>query len=64
MWRRCLILVFVALAMSMVARANTIHQDPLRKRGKEKESITFKDSQGTIEKVIELLQSAINKNPN
>ena len=38
-----------------------IHQDPLRKRGKEKESITFKDSQGTIEKVIELLQSAINK---
>ena len=41
-----------------------IHQDPLRKRGKERESITFKDSQGTIEKVIELLQSAINKNPN
>ena len=38
-----------------------IHQDPLRKRGKEKESITFKDSQGTIEKVIELIQSAINK---
>lgn len=38
-----------------------IHQDPLRKGGKDKESISFKDSQGTIEKLIELLQSAINK---
>ncbi len=38
-----------------------IHQDPLRKRGKDKETITFKDSRGIIEKVIELLQSAINK---
>lgn len=41
-----------------------IHQDPLRKRGKDKEPISLKESQGTIEKVIELLQSAINKNPN
>lgn len=31
MWRKCLILVFVALAISMVARANTIHQDTLRR---------------------------------
>lgn len=41
-----------------------IHQDPLRKRGKEKEPISLKGSQGTIEKAIELLQSAINKIPN
>ena len=38
-----------------------IHQDPLRKRGKDKEPLSIKDSQGIIEKVIELLQSAINK---
>ena len=39
-----------------------IHQDPLRKRGKDKEDFTFnKDSVGLIEKVITLLQSAINK---
>lgn len=39
-----------------------IHQDPLRKRGKDKEDFTLnKDSAGLIEKVITLLQSAINK---
>lgn len=39
-----------------------IHQDPLRKRGKEKDEFTLsKDSTGLIEKVIALLQSAINK---
>ena len=39
-----------------------IHQDPLRKRGKNKEDFTLnKDSAGLIEKVITLLQSAINK---
>ena len=39
-----------------------IHQDPLRKRGKDKEDFTLnKDSVGLIEKVITLLQSAINK---
>lgn len=39
-----------------------IHQDPLRKRGKDKENFTLnKDSAGLIEKVITLLQSAINK---
>ena len=39
-----------------------IHQDPLRKRGKDKEEFTLnKDSAGLIEKVITLLQSAINK---
>ena len=32
MWRKCLILVFVALAISMVARANTIYQDTLRRK--------------------------------
>lgn len=39
-----------------------IHQDPLRKRGKDKEDFTLnKDSAGLIEKVIALLQTAINK---
>ena len=39
-----------------------IHQDPLRKRGKGKDEFTLsKDSAGLIEKVITLLQSAINK---
>lgn len=39
-----------------------IHQDPLRKRGKDKEDFTLnKDSTGLIEKVITLLQSAMNK---
>ena len=39
-----------------------IHQDPLRKRGKDKEDFTLnKDSTVLIEKVITLLQSAINK---
>ena len=39
-----------------------IHQDPLRKRGKDKEDFTLnKDSAGLIEKVITLLQSAMNK---
>ncbi len=38
-----------------------IHQDPLRKRGKDSIPVSLKDSQGIIEKVIELLQSAINK---
>lgn len=39
-----------------------IHQDPLRKRGKDKEDFTLnKDSAGLIENVITLLQSAINK---
>ncbi len=39
-----------------------IHQDPLRKRGKDKDDFVLnKDSTGLIEKVITLLQSAINK---
>lgn len=39
-----------------------IHQDPLRKRGRDKDEFTLsKDSTGLIEKVIALLQSAINK---
>lgn len=39
-----------------------IHQDPLRKRGKDKDDFTLsKDSTGLIEKVIALLQTAINK---
>lgn len=38
-----------------------IHQDPLRKRSDDKKSISLKDSQEIIEKVIELLQSAIKK---
>ena len=39
-----------------------IHQDPLRKRVKDKEDFTLnKDSAGLIEKVIALLQTAINK---
>jgi ATP-dependent exoDNAse (exonuclease V) beta subunit len=35
-----------------------IHQDPLRKRGKDKEPLSLKDSQGIIEKIVEI---AINK---
>lgn len=35
-----------------------IHQDPLRKRGKDKEPLSLKDSQGIIEKIVEV---AINK---
>jgi hypothetical protein len=39
-----------------------IHQDPLRKRGKNKENFTLnKDTTGLIEKIIALLQSTINK---
>ena len=39
-----------------------IHQDPLRKRGKDKEDFTLnKESAGLVEKIIVLLQSAINK---
>ena len=39
-----------------------IHQDPLRKRGKCSDEFTInKESSGIIEKVITLLQSAINK---
>lgn len=38
-----------------------IHQDPLRKRGKDKETIPLKESKIAIEKVIELLQSTIKK---
>lgn len=38
-----------------------IHQDPLRKRVQDKEVVSLKDSKGLIEKVIELLQTAINK---
>lgn len=39
-----------------------IHQDPLRKRGKCSDEFTInKESSGIIEKVIALLQSAINK---
>lgn len=38
-----------------------IHQDPLRKRVQGKEVVSLKDSKGLIEKVIELLQTAINK---
>lgn len=39
-----------------------IHQDPLRKRGKDKDDfILSKDSTELIEKVIALLQTAINK---
>jgi len=33
-----------------------IHQDPLRKRGKEKDEVTMKDTTGILEKVIELLK--------
>lgn len=39
-----------------------IHQDPLRKRGKSSDEFKInKESSGIIEKVIDLLQSAINK---
>lgn len=38
-----------------------IHQDPLRKRVQDKEVVSLKDSKGLIEKIIELLQTAINK---
>ena len=39
-----------------------IHQDPLRKRGKSADEFKInKESSGIIEKVIDLLQSAINK---
>lgn len=36
-----------------------IHQDPLRKRGKEKEEESCKDSTGLLGKVIDLAQTAI-----
>lgn len=38
-----------------------IHQDPLRKRSDDKKSISLKDSQEIIEKIIELLQSVVKK---
>ena len=34
-----------------------IHQDPLRKRGKEKDETSIKDSTGIIEKIIELIKA-------
>jgi len=37
-----------------------IHQDPLRKRGKDKDEVSIKDSTGLVEKIIELL-NAVNK---
>ena len=39
-----------------------IHQDPLRKRGKEKEAESYKDSTGLMGKVIDLAQSVIKQN--
>ncbi|MDR0810890.1 MAG: hypothetical protein LBN23_01235 [Paludibacter sp.] len=36
-----------------------IHQDPLRKRGKEKDEVTLKDTTGLIEKVFEGLKGVI-----
>ncbi|MEG0725835.1 MAG: hypothetical protein RR485_07325, partial [Mucinivorans sp.] len=32
-----------------------IHQDPLRKRDKEKDDVSLKDSKGMIQKIIELI---------
>jgi len=34
-----------------------IHQDPLRKRGKDKDEASIKDSTGIIEKIIELIKA-------
>lgn len=39
-----------------------IHQDPLRKRGKEKEAESYKDSTGLMGKVIDLAQAVIKQN--
>ena len=39
-----------------------IHQDPLRKRGKEKEDESYKDSTGLMGKVIDLAQTVIKQN--
>lgn len=39
-----------------------IHQDPLRKRGKEKEEESYKDSTGLMGKVIDLAQTVIKQN--
>lgn len=39
-----------------------IHQDPLRKRGKEKEDDSYKDSAGILGKVIDLAQAVIKQN--
>lgn len=36
-----------------------IHHDPLRKRGKEKEDDSYKDSAGILGKVIDLAQAVI-----
>lgn len=38
-----------------------IHQDPLRKRGKDKDDVSIKDSTGLVEKIIELLKQLTNK---
>lgn len=39
-----------------------IHQDPLRKRGKEKENESYKDSTGLMGKVIDLAEKVIKQN--
>ena len=39
-----------------------IHQDPLRKRSKEKDEITIKETTGMLGKALEILQSLIQKN--
>ena len=39
-----------------------IHQDPLRKRGKEKEDDSYKDSAGILGRVIDLAQAVIKQN--
>ena len=39
-----------------------IHQDPLRKRGKEKEDDSYKESAGILGRVIDLAQAVIKQN--
>ncbi|MDR0907449.1 MAG: hypothetical protein LBM63_02390 [Rikenellaceae bacterium] len=34
-----------------------IHQDPLRRRGKDKDEVSLKDSAGLVDKIIDLLRT-------
>ena len=38
-----------------------IHQDPLRKRGKEKDEITIKETTGILGKALDIIQSFTQK---